>query len=229
MRGQLLVSAILGTLPLGIGIALNPIAIIAGILILRTANARANGLAFAAGWLVGLALLVILPALFIQAQAGAERGAAVDLPAVIWIVIGVVLLLAAVRAFRGRPLPGEEPDPPAWLRVIERAGPFHTLGIGLFLATVSLRNLALLAAAGGVIGQANLSLLELALTIAAFLAISSLGVLIPLLVRLFGGAGADAKLEAWSAWLGRYMATITAVVMALLGAYLLVRGLAGVH
>jgi hypothetical protein len=93
---------------------------------------------------------------------------------------------------------------------------------------VSLRNLALLAAAGGVIGQANLAFLELALTIAVFLAISSLGILIPLLVRLFGGAGADARLEQWGDWLNRHMGTITAVVMALLGTYLLGKGIVGV-
>jgi hypothetical protein len=223
-----LVSAILGTLPLGLGIALNPIAIIAGILILRSAKARVNSLTFAVGWIFGLALLEILSTLLIQAQAGAERGAVVDLPAVIWIGAGVVLLIAAILAFRGRALPGNEPEPPRWLRVVDRAGPFHTLGIGLFLATVSLKNLALLAAAGSVIGQANLEFLELALTIAAFLVISSLGILVPLLVRLFGGAEADARLAQWGDWLTRHMGRITAVVLVLLGAYLLARGIAGV-
>jgi hypothetical protein len=223
-----LISAILATLPLGLGIALNPIAIVAGILMLRTANARLNGLAFAVGWILGLALLEIVLVLVIQAQADAGRGSVVDIPAAIQIAAGGVVLVIAIRAFRGRPLPEEVPRPPRWLGAIERAGPFRTFGIGLFLATVSLKNLALLAAAGSVIWQANVNYLELALTITAFLAICSLGILAPLLVRLFGGAGADARLAQWGDWLTRHMGRITAVVMTLLGAYLLARGIAGV-
>lgn len=42
--------AIGGTLALAIGVALSPIPIIAVVLMLTTARARINGLAFVAGW-----------------------------------------------------------------------------------------------------------------------------------------------------------------------------------
>jgi hypothetical protein len=227
-RGQALASTIVATIPLGLGIALNPIAVVAGILILRTTNPRGNGLAYVGGWLLGLALLVILTARLVQLQLGSRRGIP-DLPAVVWIALGAGLLIAAAwRLWRGRPLPGEEPEPPRWLRVVDRAGLGQSLGTGLFLSTVSLRNIALLAAAAAVIGQSGLGFVELGLTVAAFLAISSLGILIPVLVRLFGGADADATLARWSAWLNAHMGTIAAVVMAVLGLFLLGRGLAGV-
>jgi hypothetical protein len=90
------------------------------------------------------------------------------------------------------------------------------------------RNLALLAAAAGVIGGADLGTVELALTAATFIAISSAGILVPLLVRLFGGAGADARLAQWIDWLNRNVAAITSGVTGVLGSYLLVRGLMGV-
>jgi hypothetical protein len=228
LRGQPLASVILSTLPLGLGIALNPIAIVAGILILRTAQPRLNGLVFAIGWVLGLLVLVGLSTSLIQGQVGGDREPALDLPSVIWVAIGAVLLIAATRAFRGRPVPGEAIDPPRWLRVIDQAGVPRLFGIGAFLATVSLRNLALLAAAAGVIGQADLGFVELALTVAAFVFISSIGMLIPLLVRVFGGADADARLARWSDWLNRHMVTMTAGVMGVLGGYLLARGLMGV-
>lgn len=145
----------------------------------------------------------------------------------IWVAVGALLLLAAAQALRSRPLPGEEPATPRWLRVIDTAGPGRMFGIGLFLATFSVRNLALLAAAAGVIGGADLGIVELALTAAVFVFVSSIGILVPLLVRLFGGAGADATLAAWSDWLNRHVATITAGVMGAIGVYLLSRGLAG--
>jgi hypothetical protein len=219
------VGAILSTVPLGLGIALNPIAIVASILIVRTASSRLNAVAFLLGWIAGLALLVLLVTRLVELQLAAFRGRLPPLPALIWIVLGALLLVAAVWTFRRRPAPDAEPRPSPLLRIVDRAGLGYRIGAGLVLATVSLRNLALLAAASAVIGQAGLGPLELALTVASFVAISSLGILIPLLARLLGGTRADAWLAAWNRWLNRYMGTVTAVVLAALGAYLLVRGL----
>ena len=46
--------AIGGSLPLAIGVALSPVAIIAVVLMLTTEKARVNGPAFVLGWLIGL-------------------------------------------------------------------------------------------------------------------------------------------------------------------------------
>ncbi len=223
-----MVSAILGMLPLGLGIALNPIAIGAGILILSTARPRVNGLLFAIGWILGLLLLIVLSSRFVLLQRAEAREAGRDLPSVIWVAIGALVLLAAVRAIRGRPLPGEAPVTPRWLRAIDTAGPVRIFGIGLVLAMVSLRNLALLAAAAAAIGGVDLGLVEWAVAVASFLVVSSIGILVPLLVRLFGGEEADATLAGWSMWLNRHVATITAGVLGVIGMYLLSRGVAGV-
>jgi hypothetical protein len=227
IREQSVVRTILATIPIGLGIALNPIAIVAGLLILRTAGALRNGLAFLAGWIVGLALLVVLGSRLVALQGSVRRGGP-TLPDIVWIAIGLALLASAVlRVARGRPLPGEEPPPPRWLGMVDRAGAGRSLGIGLFLATVSLRNLALLAAAASVFGSAGLGWAERALAIAAFVAVASLGILIPLGVRLFGGERADATLMRWGDGLNRNMGRITAGVMALVGLYLLGRGVLG--
>jgi hypothetical protein len=151
-----------------------------------------------------------------------------DLPAVIWIVIGVGLLLAAARPARP-PFGRRGAKRPRWLRAIANAGLARQTGIGLFLATASVRNLALLAAAAGVIARAELGPLEWVVTIAGFVAVSSLGVLIPLLVRVSGGPAADAWLNRWSNWLRQHLGTITAVVMAVLGSYLAIRGIRGIR
>ena len=49
--------AIGGSLPMAVGIAISPIAIIAVVLMLTTTKARSNGPAFLAGWLIGLAVV----------------------------------------------------------------------------------------------------------------------------------------------------------------------------
>jgi hypothetical protein len=47
-------SAIGGSLPLAVGVALSPVPIIAVVLMLTTRRARVNGPAFVIGWLAGL-------------------------------------------------------------------------------------------------------------------------------------------------------------------------------
>ena len=61
------------TLPLGLGIALNPIAIVVAILILGTVNTPKNGIAFAFGWISGLTILLVLTAGRIEVERGRIR------------------------------------------------------------------------------------------------------------------------------------------------------------
>ena len=63
------------TLPLGLGIALNPISIVVAILILGTVQTPKNGIAFAFGWITGLTVLLVLTSLLVQAAIhGRPRG-----------------------------------------------------------------------------------------------------------------------------------------------------------
>lgn len=215
--------------PLGLGIAFNPIAAVLGILVLGQPDSRRNGLAFTSGWLAGLTLLLLLSTRLAQLGAHLRRGDDTDLRDLIWIGVGVIFLIAAARSLRHRPLPGESPAPGRWMGVIAGGGVWRLLGIGAFLAIVSLRNLALVAAAASAIGEAELAPVELPLTVAAFVAIASLGILVPLLVDLFGGDGADARLARWGDWLRQHMALITGCVLLLLGLYLLGKGIQGLR
>ncbi|HEU0114522.1 MAG TPA: GAP family protein [Thermomicrobiales bacterium] len=222
-----MLSAIAGTLPLGLGIALNPIAVVVSILIVRRTEPRRNGVAFALAWVIGLGLLVIFSAWLLPSLAGVRRDPPPALYSWIWIGVGIVLLLGAARARRNRPAPGEPTEAGRWTAILGRGGIVHVFATGLFLSMVSVRNLALLAAAAAVIGQAGLAPVETAITVAVFVAASALGVALPLVVYLLGGDRADTLLERWAAWLNLHLATMTAVVMAALGLYLLGRGLGG--
>ncbi|HEX5498951.1 MAG TPA: GAP family protein [Thermomicrobiales bacterium] len=220
-----MVSAIVGMLPLGLGIALNPIAIVVSILIVRRPDPRRNAIAFVAAWVLGLALLVVVSAWILPNLAGVRRDPPPALYSWVWAGVGIVLLLGAARARRDRLEPGKPTEARRWTGILSQGGIIHVFAIGLFLSMVSLRNLALLAAAAAQVGQAGLALLETAITIAVFVAASALGVALPLVVRLVGGPRADALLERWSDWLNLHLGTMTAVVLAALGLYLLGRGI----
>lgn len=213
---------------IGLGMALNPVAIVISILIVNRPDPRRNGFAYVLGWLVGLALLVVLPAVVLHDRFGLQSGLPGTLRdrfALFRAALGVLLLLAAVVALVRGPLPGDQPADPRWARIIESGGVGRVLGMGLFVSIVNLRNLVLLAAAASVIGQAQLDPFGLALTTALFVLVATLGILIPLLLALVGGDAARAWLQAVATWLTRHMGLITGVIMAVMGALMLTRAL----
>jgi hypothetical protein len=226
-----MIAAIGNTLLLGLGIALNPLAIVITILIANREHARRNGTALTIGWVLGLVLLLALPALIIQTQ--------ITLPphpgewfdgrfAIFRAALGILLLVAAAVTLVNGPLPGEQPADPRWARLLDTGGPGRRFGLGAFLAIVNVRNLMLLAAAASLIGQARLAPLAELLVLAIFIVVATLGLLVPLLVHLYGGEAGAAWLERCASSLTRHMQSISGVVMALFGAILLTNGVAGV-
>jgi hypothetical protein len=215
------------TLPLGLGIALNPIAIVVAILILGTINTPKNGIAFAFGWISGLTILLVLTSLLVQARSAADPESTRTIVYAAKIVFGLILIFGAIWGLRRRPQGEEDLEPRRWTRLINEGGVARSFGLGLFLSDFSLKNLALVAAAAGVIGQAGLENRDLAVAVGIFVVICTIGILVPLTVRIFGDERGDRLLAVWREWLERNVAAITAVVMVLLGTSLIGQGIGG--
>lgn len=225
-----MIATIGSTLLLGLGIALNPLAIVITILIANRENARRNGAALTIGWVLGLVLLLALPALIIQTQINLPRhpGEWFDGRfAIFRAALGLLLLVAAAITLVKGPLPGEQPADPRWARLLDTGGPGRRFALGAFLSIVNVRNLILLAGAASLIGQARLAPLAELLVLALFIVIATLGLLVPLLVHQFGGEPGAAGLERCATWLTLHMKSISGVVMALFGALLLTNGVSG--
>jgi hypothetical protein len=214
------------TLPLGLGIALNPIAIVVVILILGTVETSRNGIAFAFGWISGLTLLLAFTSLLVRERAAAEPESTRTVVYVAEIVFGLILILVALWGLRRQRGEGEF-STRRWTRLINEGGIAHSFGLGLFLSDFSLKNLTLVAAAATVIGQAGLSNRGVAVAVGIFVVICTIGILIPLVVRLFGDERGERLVTVWGEWLERNMAAITAVVMVLLAANLIGQGIGG--
>ena len=90
-------------LSLAVGVALSPVPIIAVVLMLGTPRGRVNGPAFVLGWIVGLGVVgatVLVVAGGAGANEDSEPATWVD---VVKIVLGALLLVVALRQWRGRP------------------------------------------------------------------------------------------------------------------------------
>lgn len=214
--------AIGDTLPLALGVALNPPAILAVILLAAPAGGRFGALLFALGWLLGLAALLVLATTAVASRLASIYPRDSAGWAVGTLALGVVLVAAATRQLLRSG--AEEASTPRWLAAVEGASTGRAFGIGVFLATVSLKNVVLLAAAA-IVGQAQLGLERTAIAVAVFLVVCSLGILAPLLVRGLGGPKGIGVLADWRERLVRSADSITAVVMLLLGGNLIGRSI----
>jgi hypothetical protein len=66
---------------------------------------------------------------------------------VLLLGLGLLLLVAAVRQWRGRPSGGEEPATPGWMRTIDEFTIAKAAGAGFALSALNPKNLLLTAAA----------------------------------------------------------------------------------
>jgi hypothetical protein len=207
-------------LPYALGVALTPTAIIAVILMLFSARARQNGLAFLAGWVIAMTaiLLIVLGA---SSTAGASSGTPSTLASVIVAALGVLLLVLGFRTWRSRPATGVSAPMPKWMATIDSLEPGRAFLIGALYTGVSPKSLALIAAAGLAIAQAGLEAREQTVAVLEFVIIASLTILVPVLYSLLGGDKARATLDGWKSWLVTNNATVVAVILLLLGAVLI--------
>ena len=127
-------AAIGQVLPLVVGVALSPVPIIAVTLMLMSQRARLNGPLFVIGWLTGLAVIGVV----VLAVAGPGDASSDGEPAtwvsVLKLVLGLLLLLLAVRQWHGRPRPGKEVEAPKWMGSVERFSPGKAAGAGAVLS-----------------------------------------------------------------------------------------------
>lgn len=207
--------------------AISPVPIIAVILMLFTPQARRNGPAFAVGWV--LALLIVGGIALAVSDAGdvASDDTSSDLAYTLKLLLGLLLLLGAVRQWQTRPKKGEEPEMPKWMATIDTLTPGKSSGLGALLAGVNPKNLALTLAAAVTIGQAGLDGAEPWLTLLVFVAIASATVAGPVLYYLLAGAGAERALTSGKMWLVANNHAVMAVLFVVFGAVLIGQGLAG--
>ena len=224
----MLSQAIGDLLPAAAAVALSPIPIVAVVLVLDSARARVNGPAFAAGWVVGLALV---SALVVVIAAGADDPGSDVATGVDWVTagIGALFLVMAAEQWKKRPRRGEAPEMPGWMATIDSVSPTKAVLLGLTLSGANPKNLALTLAASAAIAQAGLDGADSAIAIATFVVIGSLTVVGAVVFSLVAPRRAERPLATIKQFMSDNNATIMMVVLLLLllGAKFLGDGLAG--
>jgi threonine/homoserine/homoserine lactone efflux protein len=209
-------------LPLGLAIAASPFPVVPAILLLFTARPKAAGLGFLAGWVAGIVTATVA---FVALATVVERG---DEPPTwaswVRIVLGVALLVLGTRQWLRRT---SQEEPPAWMRSIDDATPRTAVRLGVLLSAANPKVLLLAAAAGLVIGSAGLTTAGAVTATAVFTVVASSTVALPLLAYVVAGRRVLAPLGRARVWLQDNSAAVMAVVIWVIGALLVVKGVRG--
>jgi threonine/homoserine/homoserine lactone efflux protein len=199
-----------------VGIAISPLPLIAVILMLATPRGRADGIAFTAGWVVGLAAVVTV---VVAAGSGLSTGG--GKPA--WadwtkLVLGVLFLLMAAKQWQGRPREGHAAEQPGWMRAIDRFTAPKAAGLAVVLVAANPKNLVLAIGGGVAIATSGAGTGGKVVAAALMVLIGSLCALLPLAVYLGGGARSVKVLAGWKEWMAAHNAAIMTTVLVVLGA-----------
>jgi threonine/homoserine/homoserine lactone efflux protein len=219
--------AIGAILPLAVGVALSPIPIVAVVLMLATPGGRTNGLAFVAGWILGLAVVGTIVLLVSSGADANEGGEPATWVGVVKLVLGVLLLLVGLHVWRGRPRGDAEPTLPSWMKTIDTFTVGRSLGMGVALSGINPKNLVIIIAAGTAIAQTGIPANEQAVALAVFVVIGTLGPALPLGIYFAMGERSKAILSSLRDWLGRHNSAIMTVLIAVIGFKLIGDGIAG--
>jgi len=208
-------------LPLALVVAISPINVIPVILLLFTKRPLVNAVCFLAGFIAGVA--AVLGACVAIAEAvdlSTDSGHATWVT-VLKLALGVYLLVAAVRKFRGRPRTGDEGAMPKWMDGISGFSPGKSLGAGLALGAVNPKNVVVGLAAAATIASAVLSSGQRVAAIAIYVLVAVLGVAAPILATLLLGDRSHEVLDGWKAWLDQNNAAVMSVLFLIFGVVLI--------
>jgi threonine/homoserine/homoserine lactone efflux protein len=222
------VRSVLGEiLPLVIVVAVSPINIVAAILLLFSKRPIANASSYLIGFMLGVAavlsgLTALADGIGLDPDSNRSRWASGLL-----LVLGVFLLVVALRKFAHRPGADDEPDPPKWMQGISEFGAGKSFGAGLSIGALNPKNIAVALASGVVIATAQMPALQQVWVVVIYTVIVSLGVAAPILTAVALGERSTPVLTSWREWLDRNNATVMAVIYLFFGVILLGKGIAG--
>lgn len=204
-------------LPVAIGFALSPAAIIELILVLFSKRRVTNSIAFVVALVVMASAALVLGALG-SSSSGGSGGGTSTVASWVFVVFGLLLVVMGVSNWRKR----SDTSEPAVFQAIATMGPVAVALLSLGVTFLNPKNLPLLLSAGATIGSTDAPWLAGA----TFLLVGTLPYTGAMLYSLLGGDHSAATLERLRDWLVANNRTIMAVLCSLLGILLLVKGIA---
>ena len=208
-------------LPFAVGVAVSPMPIVAVVLMLVTPRARSNGPAFLLGWIVGIAVAGAIVLAIARPAGAGQQGQPPAWASWLELVLGLLLLVVAVRQWRSRPHGGEEVATPKWMGALETFTPAKAAGAAVLLGTINPKNLLFIIGGAAAVAQTGIPAGQQAVAWAVFTVLASLGVAAPVVIYLAMGKRAAGLLDGLKTWMARNNTAVMAVLCLIVGVKLL--------
>jgi Sap, sulfolipid-1-addressing protein len=213
-------------LPLAVAIAISITTVITTVLMLLSPKAKSRTVGLLVGCVVGVGGAVALFALLADLLPTQDSGGSSPAATAINMVVGVLLVVLALRQWRGRPARGDRAELPKWMAGVDSMMPSKALVLGLLLSAVVPKNLLLALSAGLIVGEAGFSVGEASVVIVVFTAIATSTVAVPVVAHLVAPARMRGPFEGLREWLVENNVAIMVVVLLVIGVVMIGNGIA---
>jgi Sap, sulfolipid-1-addressing protein len=213
-------------LPLAVAIAISITTVITTVLMLLSPKAKSRTVGLLVGCVVGVGGAVALFALLADLLPTQDSGGSSPAATAINMVVGVLLVVLALRQWRGRPARGDRAELPKWMAGVDSMMPSKALVLGLLLSAVVPKNLLLALSAGLIVGEAGFSVGEASVVIVVFTAIATSTVAVPVIAHLVAPARMRGPFEGLREWLVENNVAIMVVVLLVIGVVMIGNGIA---
>ncbi|MDV3129508.1 GAP family protein [Mycobacterium sp. 21AC1] len=207
-------------IPLALVVALSPLSIIPAVLVLHTPRPRPTGLAFLAGWLLGMAALTTI---FLEVSNLLGR---LDKPPT-WaswlrIVIGTALIVFGIYRWLTR---AKSEHSPGWMQKLSTLTPPRAAAAGAVLTVLNPKVLFICAAAGLAIGTAGIGQPGVWLAVIYYVVAAGSTVALPILAYAVSGDRLTAALTRLKDWMEENHAVLVAGILVVIGLLVLYKGI----
>lgn len=207
---------------LALVIALSPLSVIPGILMLHTPKPRSTSVAFLLGWAIAIGGLTALFVEISNAIGGLNKQPA--WAPYVRIAIGAALIAFGLYRWFTR---NRSAHTPKWLTAMTSIGPGRAFLTAIALAVINVKVLLMCAAAGLAIGSAGLGATGAWTADIVFTAVAASSVALPVLAYLVAGEKLDGPLTKLKNWMEEQHATLVAAILVILGLMVLYKGIHG--
>ncbi len=139
------------------------------------------------------------------------------------MVLGLLLIILAFKQWQSR----SDTTTPKWMQAIDEFTFVKAAGLGLLLSAVNPKNLLLGVSAGVAIGTAGLSSGNAVVVWLVFTVLAACSVLIPVIGYAVAAERLAGPLDATKTWLQANNHMVMAIVLLIMGAVVLGKGLGG--
>jgi hypothetical protein len=198
---------------IGLAITLEPLTLVAFILILSAEQGLRKGLAFILGWMACLAAVIAVVVLVTGGKPPAPETVPSTAALVVKALLGALLIWVGLRQRRRMGRPRRQPG---WMARLDHLSPWAAAGLGVFLQPWSL-----VAAAAATVVQAKLSTAGDWLALAVFCLVATSSYLAMELYAAFAPAAAAARFDQLHKWIDTHQDQAIVVGALVVGAWLL--------